>query len=444
MISAITVPTPELGDRSYVVHDGSVGAVIDPQRDTDRLVSALGAAGVHIACVAETHVHNDYVSGGWALAQALGVPYLVAAGEEVSFDRLAVHDGDEIPLAPGFSLRVVATPGHTPHHVAYLALDQGRPVLALTGGSLLFGSVGRTDLLGAELAEPLAHQQYRSVHDLARLPGAVKVLPTHGFGSFCAVGEAAVEASTIEDQRVVNPAFVAASEDSFVAALLRDLVDYPRYYHRMGERNRQGAPAPDLSPPPRLEGGQIRRMAATDAWVVDLRERRAFAAGHLEGTINLPQEAPFTTYLGWLLPNGAPLVLMAETAHAVAAAQVNLARIGIEGLAGQHVGPLPTVAPREAVPSYPVRSFADLGPAIRVAGNVALDVRRREEWDKGHLDGALHMPLHEIEERIDSLPPGTLWVHCAAGYRATIAASLLARHGREVVLIGDGFTAEEP
>jgi rhodanese-related sulfurtransferase len=178
--------------------------------------------------------------------------------------------------------------------------------------------------------------------------------------------------------------------------------------------------------------------------VVDLRDRAAFAGSHLEGSINLPQETPFTTHLGWLLPDGTSLVLMAESEDAVAAAQLNLSRIGIERPAGRYVGPLPPPSLRGSRRSYPVRTFADLARAMRLPGNVALDVRRDDEWRAGHLDGALHVPLHELDERIDGLPAGTLWVHCGAGYRATIAASLLARRGREVALIDDRFSPPRP
>jgi hydroxyacylglutathione hydrolase len=440
MIDVIALSTPELGDRSYVLHDGDVGVAIDPQRDTDRLMNAAAVAGVRITCVAETHVHNDYVSGGWALAQQLGVPYLVAAAEEVSFERHPVRDGDEIHFGPDFSLRVVATPGHTPHHVTYIALDRGRPVLACTGGSLLFGSVGRTDLLGTAQATPLAHQQYWSVHALGQLPDWVEVLPTHGFGSFCSVGAPTVQTSTIEQQRKANLVFRAGSEEAFVETLLAALVDYPHYYHRMGGVNRQGALAPDLSPPPLFDGEQVRQIATTDAWVVDLRERGAFAANHLAGTINFEQDTPFTTYLGWLLPTNTPLVLMAESPKAVAVAQVDLARIGIDELAGQYVGPLPPVTAGPALRSYPIRGFVDLAQAILDPTQIALDVRRRDEWEEAHLDGAVHVPLHQLDQRMDDLPPGMIWVHCAAGYRAAIAASLLARRGREVVLVDGRFT----
>jgi len=438
MIDAITVSTPELGDRSYVVHDGSVGVAVDPQRDVDRLLEAATAAGVRIVCVAETHLHNDYVSGGWALAHRLGVPYLVAAAEDVAFDRRPVGDGDLIELGRHFSLRVLATPGHTVHHLSYLALDRGRPALACTGGSLLYGSVGRTDLAGPDWTDLLAGQQFRSAHRLGQLPGWVDVLPTHGFGSFCSVSPAIVSTSTIEQERRTNLAFRVGDESRFVSTLVAQFTDVPRYYHRMAGRNRLGARAPDLTPPPALDGCQVARMVDDGAWVVDLRGRGAFAAGHLAGSINVELDTPFTTYLGWLLPDDTPVVLLAETAKAIATAQVDLARIGIDSVAGQLVGPLPPPVDGRATGRYPVRGFADLTRAAGQA-NVALDVRRLDEWRAGHLDRAVHVPLHELGAHLDRLPPGTLWVHCAAGYRAAIAASLLARAGREVVLVDGRF-----
>ena len=196
MIKAVALATPELGDRSYLLHDGHVAAVIDPQRDIERVLRLARAEGVRIACVAETHIHNDYVSGGWALSQRLGVPYLVAAEEAVDFARRPVRHGDIITVGASFSLGVFATPGHTPHHLSYVALEGGLPVSVCTGGSMLFGSAGRTDLSGESQTVPLARRQYRTLHRLGRLPDEVAVLPTHGFGSFCAVASSAVGLST--------------------------------------------------------------------------------------------------------------------------------------------------------------------------------------------------------------------------------------------------------
>jgi len=441
MIEAVALSTPELGDRTYLLHDRNVAVVIDPQRDIDRVMTAAATARVRIACVAETHIHNDYVSGGWSISQQLGVPYLVADGETVSFDRQAVHPGDEIGIGMSFSLRVVATPGHTPHHVSYVVLEHGRPVSVCTGGSMLFGSTGRTDLFGRDSAVALARCQYQSVQELARLPDWVAVLPTHGFGSFCSVGPSAkIESSTIEQQRSENLVFQTSSEEAFVAALLSGSTAYPSYYCHMAARNRRGMPRPDLSPPSIFDEAQLQAAVGSAAWMVDVRARTAFASAHLYRSINVEHGIQFTTYLGWLLPEDAPLVLMAETNEVAVAAQRDLTRIGIDELAGRYVGRLPPPALRKIVRSYPVRGFAELAEVRHLPGHVTLDVRRQDEWETGHLEGAVNLPLHELTEHVTELPQGTLWIHCAAGFRAGIAASLLERAGRQVVLIDDQLT----
>jgi len=365
------------------------------------------------------------------------VPYLVATGEAVEFTRRPVRDGDIIPIGAFFSLRVVATPGHTPNHVSYVALENGLPISVCTGGSMLFGSAGRTDLSGPRHTVPLARLQYRSLHMLDRLPDDVAVLPTHGFGSFCAVASSGmVDTSTIAEQRVANLAFRTGGEDAFVAALISGLTAYPTYYRRMAPLNIRGMSASDPSPSDLLDVTRLRSLAQSSAWVVDLRSRTAFARAHLLRTVNVEHGLLFTTYLGWLLPESTPLVLLGESDDVVASAQLDLTRIGIDRLAGHYVGPLPSAM---ETGSYPVRGFRELHEAMRSPGIVALDVRRQDEWDSGHVDGALHLPLHELDEHIGEIPRGTVWVHCAAGFRAGIAASLLERAGRQVVLVNDTF-----
>lgn len=437
-IEIVVVETPELGDRSYLVHDGDVAAVIDPQRDIERVEAAARAAGVRIACVAETHIHNDYVSGGYALATALRVPYLVEAHEPVGFERVAVADGDVVEVGDAFALRVVATPGHTRRHLSYVALDAGTPLAVCTGGSLLFGTMGRTDLSGPAATPELTRRQFASAHRLAALPGNVRVLPTHGFGSFCSPGAAGHQTSSdIAEQTRDNLAFRAQGEQDFVERLLADLIDHPRYYAHMAARNLAGAEPVESAPPQPLDGPALLGAIDAGAWVVDLRERGAFAAGHLAGSVGVEYGASFTTYLGWVLPWHTPLVLVDDRAERIDRARLALTRIGVDTLAGSHAGGLPHLAGGPAVRSYPVRGFDDLRGLPDRTGVVVLDVRRDDEWKAGHLAGACHVPLPEVEERIDEVPAGTVWVHCAAGFRAAIAAGLLDRHGRDVVLIND-------
>ena len=167
MIDIITIETPTLGDRSYVAHDGEVAIVIDPQRDLDRVTAVLDAAGVRVTHIFETHIHNDYVTGGYALAQRTGAAYHVNAADSVSFERVGISDGDVVEVSPTMSVRVLSTPGHTFTHLSYVLVVDGADYAVFTGGSLLYGSTGRPDLLGPDHTDALAHHQYHSAHKLA-------------------------------------------------------------------------------------------------------------------------------------------------------------------------------------------------------------------------------------------------------------------------------------
>src|SRR6478735_2079994 len=220
----IPLEIPHLGNRTHLLHDGSVGVVIDPPRDHRVVESAAEEAGVDIVAVAETHIHNDYVSGGLELSRRRGAEYLVAADEDVEFDRIGVHDNETLAFGD-IDLRVIASPGHTPLHVSYLASDAGDAdgVSALfSGGSLLHGTVGRTDLVDPALSTALARAQWLSARRLGALPTDTTLYPTHGFGSFCASAPATdtQDTLTIADERAGNAALTTTTRDTFVAGLL--------------------------------------------------------------------------------------------------------------------------------------------------------------------------------------------------------------------------------
>ena len=315
-VEIVTINTATLGDRSYLAHDGQLALVIDPQRDIGRVLAVAAERGVQVADVFETHIHNDYLTGGLALARATGAAYHVSAADEVAFDRVPVRDGDVIDVSPFMRIRVIATPGHTFTHLSYALEAAGRPRAVFTGGSLLYGSTGRPDLLGAAHAAELAHAQYASAHRLAaELPEDADVYPTHGFGSFCSATQAAgvsPSSSTIGREGRVNPALVLA-EQRYVRELLAGLDAYPAYYAHMGPANAAGPPGPDLNPPHRADADELRRRIEAGEWVVDLRARRAFAAGHLAGTFSFDLAGSFAPYLGWLIPWGTPLTLLGQT-----------------------------------------------------------------------------------------------------------------------------------
>ncbi|WP_232011062.1 MBL fold metallo-hydrolase [Mycobacterium shigaense] len=442
MVDVSIIETSGLGDRSYLVSDGEVAVAIDPQRDIDRVLEL--AADLRITHVLETHVHNDYVTGGLALADAVGAEYLLPAGEHVEFAHRAVGDGERIETGQ-INLEVLLTPGHTRHHVSYVLRDRSGETLGVfTGGSLLHGSTGRTDLLGKEHTEELSRLQYHSVRRLAdELPASTPIYPTHGFGSFCSAAPTDGDSSTIADQRRTNPA-LTQDEQHYVEELLAGLAAYPAYYAHMGVLNRKGPAAPNLSPPAPVDAGELRRRIDAGEWVVDLRNRKAFAAGHLSGSYGFELSDSFVNYLGWLYTWGAPLTLIGDDAAQIADAQRELCRIGVEHLTGTASGDIRDLADGSELRSYRVAEFGELADALAGGGVVVLDVRQRGEFDDGHVRGALHVALHELPERIDGIPADReLWVHCASGYRASVAAALLDRHDRRVVLIDDGYDSAE-
>jgi glyoxylase-like metal-dependent hydrolase (beta-lactamase superfamily II) len=442
VVDIMTIQTPSLGDRSYLVTDGAAAFVVDPQRDIDRVLALAASLGVCVTHVLETHIHNDYLTGGLALARATGAAYYVNAADAVAFDRVAIADGDVVAVGTSMRVRVIGTPGHTFTHLAYALEDtvSGEAIAVFTGGSLLYGSVGRPDLLGAEYAPALAAAQDESVRRLAaELPDQAAVLPTHGFGSFCAAAVSGADDSTIGEERRVNPA-LALDEDSYIAGLLAGLDDYPAYYARMAPANAAGPAVPDLTPPATSGAAQISRRIAAGEWVVDLRGRRAFAAGHLPGSLSFEYGDSLVANLGWLLPPGAPLTLIGDSPGQVADAQRDLARIGIDRIAGTAGPPRERRGESRRLASYPVSDFEGLAEARRDRPVAVLDVRRRLEWSGGHIEGALHVPLHHLPGRLSGLPTGPIWVHCQAGYRASVAASILHAAGHAVTAIDDDFS----
>ena len=433
-----TIETPELGDRSYLVHDGERAVVIDPQRDTDRVIEVAASAGVSIALVVETHIHNDYVSGGLALARAVGAQYGVAAAEPVGFDRSPIAPGDLITVGR-LTVRAEPAPGHTLHHLAFVIEEEGGAQAVFTGGSLLYGTVGRTDLDHRSSPAALTRSQYRGVRGLLeRLPAATSVHPTHGFGSFCSsAASSGSTASTIGVEQQQNIVTRHADEDVFVETILAGLTAYPRYYAQMGPANRRGAPAVEPAAPQPIGADELRDRLAAGEWIVDLDARRRYAGRHLTGTVNMEFNTNLTTYLGWVVPAGAAITLVGS-ADEVSGARRALARIGLDGpntALRETADELTVTSPR----AYSVVDFRAAAAAIDDDTDAVLDVRRDDEWRAGHVRGAVHIPLPELLERLGEVPRRRLWVHCASGFRASIAASLLDRSGFELVLIDDDF-----
>ena len=432
--------TDELGDSTYIIVSGDQAAVVDAQRDVDRCESAIVSLGVRLVAVLETHVHNDYLSGGRELAGRASASYLIPRDSGYESGR-AVFEGDEIEVG-GIRLRPLFTPGHTPHHLSY-EIALGDEVLGLlSGGSVLVGAVGRSDLISPELTESLTRQQYRSAAKIAELPDPAVIGPTHGAGSFCTSSPASDETwTTVAKEKDRNPAFLIDDEDEFVRRQLGGLAPYPAYYAQMAPINRSGprpwrpAPLHEVAPD-RLSG-----LIAGGAVMVDVRPRAHFAREHLAGSINVELDGPFSAYLGWIFDWGSKFIVIASTEQEAQEAARQAARIGIDRIEGwvKAGGWAPGAV---GLSSYPSITMAEFKNEQSGAGEQrVLDVRQDSEWSAGHLPGALHVPIQHLPAQAPELAaqPGTTYVHCASGYRAAIAASLLKAAGADVVHINGSF-----
>ncbi len=436
-IEIVTIETPSLGDRSYVAHDGSKAVVVDPQRDIDRVLDVLHANSLEVTHVVETHVHNDYVTGGHALATMLDATYCLNADDEVRFDRVGLKDGDVLESGL-MRVRALLTPGHTPTHLSYVLLDaEGNEVGVFTGGSMLFGTVGRPDLIGPHMTMELAQKQFHSVRRIAaEVDDRATVHPTHGFGSHCSATQATKQSSTVGAEKGDNPALVK-TEEEFLKELIDGLTPYPTYYRHMAPANVLGPDAFDATPPQTFDLDTVASLLAKGAWVIDLRNRRDFNASFLAGAINAELRNDLPNYLGWMVPFEEHLILVGDDATVLDEAQRMLARIGYDRLQGRMVAEPGAFAGHELERTIRIVNFDGL-TLVGSDERTILDVRDTWEYETGHHRDALHIPFHDLPERIGEVPRGRpVWVYCATGARATIAASFLVRSGHEVVLIDD-------
>ncbi|MHB1865566.1 MAG: MBL fold metallo-hydrolase [Candidatus Saccharimonadales bacterium] len=433
--------TPGLGDHSYLVRSGEEVAVIDPQRDIDRYRTAIAELGGKVTVVAETHVHNDYVSGGRALAAEYGATHVLPTDAGYAFGHHPVADGDEVAFGAA-RLRALHTPGHTPHHSAYALLEHDEVVAVLSGGCVLVGACGRTDLVAPELTEELTRAQYRSAHRLGELPEPTAIGPTHGQGSFCAASATGDETwTTLAKEKLRNPAFTALDEDDFLARQLSGLAAYPAYYTRMAAINLAGAPSWGPRPLPSLSPEELVRLQDAGAAVIDGRPRRQVAAGHVPGSVNVELDDPsFGTYLGWLFPADTRFVLVLGPDQDPTDAARQAVRIGIETIEGVLEGGVDAwAASGHPLRSYPVTDVEGLKAGLDAGDAQVLDVRQDQEWAEGHLLGARHVHIPDLGGRVGELGGnGLTYTLCQTGHRAAMAASILDAAGIPAVLVDGG------
>lgn len=450
-----------LAQASYLIGcpDTGQAVVIDPNRSVDQYIAAAEGYGLRITAVTETHIHADFVSGTRELAARSGAAMYLSSAGPAEWQYRFAHDPGVVLLGDRASFRVghveleaIHTPGHTPEHLSFLVTDTAsalEPMGILTGDFVFVNDVGRPDLLekAAHLqgtADTGARQLFRSLVWFKTLPDHLQIWPGHGAGSACGRGMSAVPQSTVGYERRFNWALEVADEDEFVRRVLEGQPEPPRYFGTMKRINREGPRILGTTPlPERLAEQQLGALLDTGAVVVDTRPAADFAAGHIPGTISIPFNKSFPTWAGGLLPYDRDIHPIVDAAHSGLLDQIvkSLLMIGLDrvpGYFGTEVFPL-WQREHGALPSVRQMTIADL--AREQDGLVVLDVRGRSEWDAGHIRGALHIPLAELQDRLAEIPSGRpVAVHCQGGGRSAIASSVLRAAGHaEVGNVTGGF-----
>lgn len=440
-----------LAHSSYVIACNRTrqAAVVDPRRDIDVYVNLARQYDLILTNAIETHVHADFVSGARELS-AHGVRTIAGPGAGLGFDHVETHDG-EVFRAGDVTLRTLHTPGHTPEHISVLVDQPGEVGRVLTGDTLFVGAVGRPDLLGNERARELAGDLYVSIVErLLALPDDVQVHPAHGAGSLCGTGIGSEPHSTIGQERRFNSMLQHRSKDAFIQAVMRDLPETPPYFAELKRLNQRGpavlglgAALPDTPP---LSTSDAERAVRHGAILVDLRPGETFANGHAADAINIGFGTKVGYWAGWVVPLSAPVVLFIEgDMQQLHETRRQLLRIGIDRVEGYVNGGFPAwraaglpVAQFSRITARDLHDRSSHGRSLTV-----VDVRTRQEFERGHIAGALHVPVGSLPSRATEiprhLPVATI---CEAGYRSALAASLLARAGfSPVINIAGGMTA---
>jgi len=431
-----------LAHASYLLGDeaSSTGIVVDPQRDIRKYLDDAEAFGLQIRHVFLTHFHADFVAGHLELRDHCRATIHLGSNAKAEYSFVAMKDGDTLEF-PGLRLQVLETPGHTIESISILVFDLAKdpvhPHAVLTGDTLFIGDVGRPDLRASLgwTATDLGGRLYDSLHQkLLPLPDATLVYPAHGAGSLCGKQLSSDTVSSLGDQRRLNYALQPMSKDDFIRLVTTDQPDAPAYFTydailNTRERVTLEENLEQVLHPIELE--EVLRMGDTGAQVLDVRDPVEYAKGHLAGSINIGLGGQYATWAGTLLDRARPIVIIAEPGREKEAA-LRLGRIGFDHVRGYLRGGMEALAERSDL-VWPTERISAPMVAEELAGDhppMLLDVRNPREWATRHIEGSVNVPLNHLQERIAEIPRDRrIAVHCAGGYRSSIAASILHQHG---------------
>ncbi len=445
---------PRLAQYSYLIGCQATGEamIVDPLRDIEQYIWLAEQKALNIVQVAETHIHADFLSGARRLANATGAELLLSdeGGDDwqYAFPHQGLRDGDVFWLG-NIRIEALHTPGHTPEHLSFLLTDAAAaetPGMILTGDFLFVGDVGRPDLLDIisdeqRVSEQMARRMFASLQKFRALPDHLLVWPGHGAGSACGRALGAVPASTAGYEKRANWALQESDEEAFVVRMLAEQPLPPRYFRNMKLWNRSGEKNSPQSRLPRpLALSELERLQEQGVISVDVRDKRAFAGGHIPGSINIPNNGLFATWAGWILSPDEPFTLItsAETLPELVTA---LYRIGLDDVAGYFPGVRHWVQAGRQLASMPQMNASELADALAQKRAVAIDVREPYELHDGFIPGAISVPAGRLIRRLRQPDtPRKLVFYCGRGDRSAIVASYLRHLGFENVLsLRDGI-----
>ena len=428
---------PSLGNRAYLlVVGGGLAAAIDPPRDTEALLSLADRHGLRVVASLETHLHADFVGGSRELAERTGADVYAAKDADLRFGHIGVGEGDLLRVG-GVELSVLHTPGHTPEHVSYVAdgLD------LFSGGSLIVGGAARTDLVDPARIADLTRSQFQSIRRLATLPEGTVLYPTHGSGSFCSAGTAQTAGTTVGQQRRTNPLLLIDDEDAFVEAFTEGFGSFPPYFLHLRPVNREPMLLSDLPPARPMSAMKVAEAVAEGAWLIDARTVDAWAFSHPVGAISNAIRPEFASWLGWIVPFGEPVVLLADEGD-LSEGLRQARRIGYDRVLGWIEGGIEAWT----AAGFETRTAEQIGAVEakrrQERGDVILDVRQRSEL-ANRVPASVHIELGElIVGGTDGLGgAGDVIVHCGHGERSATGVSLLERYGVRAANLDGGIQA---
>lgn len=438
----------KIAHSSYLLGGNDTCAIIDPRRDVDIYINTAREMGLEITHILETHIHADFISGHMDLAAKTGAKIFVPASAKCDFEHIPLKEDDTFSIED-MQITVIETPGHTPEHISYIVVDTSRgrePVALFCGDTLFVGDVGRPDLFPGRAVE-LASKLYDSLHKkIMLLPDFCEIYPAHGAGSLCGRSMEAKRSSTIGYEKLYNYALLIETKDDFIISLTENMPDAPDHFTRCANINKIGpVMVSDLPELKDLETADFYKLTQKDNFIIlDIRNFESFGGQHIPSAYNIDVDSNFSTFAGWLLPPEKNILLVTNSYNQAMEIRMRLHRVGLDKVYGNlRKGMFDWVTSGLPTNKIPQLSAHDLNEIIKNNEDfILVDVRTVDEYNDGHIDKAINIPIADLRERYKELDPEKKTVLiCGSGQRSSMGCSILQQHNfKKIYNVSGGMT----